>query len=72
MPETKPNRGVLFRNDKEGNDRRPDYVGVANVADSEFKLAAWIRTDRRGAKYLSLSFTLPDDTDDPILKEDTN
>lgn len=70
----KENRGVLFRNQKGDNERRPDYTGVANVAEKEFKLAAWIRTDRRGVKYLSLSFTpSEDDGTDPMLNsEDSN
>lgn len=62
MPETKPNNGVLFPNKKESNERRPDYTGVANVAEQDFKLAAWKRIDRKGNEYLKLSFTETDPT----------
>ena len=70
MPVPKNLRGVLFRNNKANNDRRPDYVGVANVNGERFQLAAWIRTDRRNNNYLSIQFT--ESTDDEMLtREDS-
>lgn len=49
------NTGVLFKNDKQGNDRRPDYKGKINVNGTEFWLSAWIKSSRDGNKYMSLS-----------------
>jgi hypothetical protein len=54
------NRGILARNDKQGNESRPDYRGSINVAGVEYWLSAWIREGREGTKlegqkYMSLS-----------------
>ena len=49
------NSGILFKNDKEGNERRPDYTGKATVDGEEYRIAAWIKNGKKG-KFLSLSF----------------
>jgi hypothetical protein len=54
------NSGLLARNDKQGNDSRPDYRGSINVDGCEYALSAWIKTGRDGTKlagqrYMSLS-----------------
>lgn len=49
------NRGVLFKSDKEGNEKRPDYTGTINVNGTEFQLSAWIKSSKAGSKYMSLS-----------------
>jgi hypothetical protein len=54
------NSGLLARNDKQGNDSRPDYRGSINVDGREYWLSAWIKTGRDGTKlagqkYMSLS-----------------
>lgn len=48
--------GALFKNDKEGNEKRPDYKG--NYTDgegNEFYVSAWIKESKKGDKYMSLS-----------------
>jgi uncharacterized protein (DUF736 family) len=55
MPEyDNTNRGVLFPNDKEGNDKRPDFTGTVNVDGRELRLAAWAAESKTGTKYLQL------------------
>lgn len=59
------NRGVLFQNDKDGNDARPDMTGkiAIRVADFEedengliqVRLAAWQKESSKAGDYLSLS-----------------
>lgn len=49
------NKGVLFKNDKDGNERRPDYRGSINVNGQDFDLSAWIKSSKKGDKYMSLS-----------------
>jgi hypothetical protein len=54
------NSGLLARNDKQGNESRPDYRGSINVEGREYWLSAWIKTGRDGTKlagqkYMSLS-----------------
>jgi hypothetical protein len=54
------NRGMLTRNDKQGNESRPDYRGSINVAGVEYWISGWLREGREGTKlegqkYMSLS-----------------
>lgn len=54
------NSGLLAKNDKQGNEARPDYRGSINVEGREYWLSAWIKTGRdstklAGQKYMSLS-----------------
>lgn len=57
MPKQYDNRntGALFRNNKGGNDKRPDYTGTINVNGTEFWLSAWIKESKAGMKYMQLS-----------------
>jgi uncharacterized protein (DUF736 family) len=57
------NRFALFKNNKEGNENRPDYTGTVTLPDGkEMRMAAWIRESKSGLKYLSgtLSETIAD------------
>ena len=43
------NSFVLFRNDKQGNENRPDYTGKITLEDGkELRLAAWIKEGQKG------------------------
>lgn len=53
------NRGVLFKNDKKGNERAPDYTGKLNVTGKDWSLAAWIKESKSGTKFLSISLSEP-------------
>jgi len=55
--EERNNSGVLFRNNKGGNERKPDYTGHAMVDGKSVRLAAWVRTSTTGNKYLSVAFS---------------
>ena len=54
-------RGVLFKNDKKQGDNHPDYTGSAEVEGVDCWLSAWIKEDKNGKKYMSLSFTRKDE-----------
>jgi len=56
------NRGVLFNNrDRKSSEKDRDYGGKVNVvcpacaAASEHWLSGWIKTSKKGLKFLSLS-----------------
>lgn len=50
------NRGVLFKNDQQGNPKRPQYRGSLNVAGTDYNISAWIRESRKdGSKFMSLT-----------------
>lgn len=56
------NSGALFKNDKEGNENRPDYKGSLNVGGVDFWLSSWIKTSKKGIKYMSLSVQPKEET----------
>lgn len=47
-------RGVLFPNDKDGNESRPDYTGKINVGGVDKRLAAWVSNNDRVGDYLRI------------------
>jgi uncharacterized protein (DUF736 family) len=50
--------GALFKNDKQGNENRPDYTGEIYDADgTKRRIAAWLRESKSGTKYMSLKVT---------------
>jgi uncharacterized protein (DUF736 family) len=48
--------GALFKADKDGNEKRPDYRGSAEIERVEYWVSAWIRTSKKGEKFMSLKF----------------
>jgi hypothetical protein len=63
------NRGVLFFNDKDGKDQRPDMTGHVFIDPDDFekndkglikvRLAAWQKNSANAGDYLSLSASVP-------------
>jgi hypothetical protein len=52
--EQKPNTISVFINDKEGNDKRPDFTGVAVLEDGTvLRVSLWGKKTDAGVKYLS-------------------
>lgn len=44
---------ALFKNDKGGNPKRPDYRGEAQIGGVVYKLAGWIKEKKgSGEKYI--------------------
>ena len=48
--------GALFINNKDGNDKRPDYRGTCEIQGVEYKISGWRRTPKAGDTMLSLRF----------------
>ena len=53
------NRGALYKNDKKGNEKRPDFTGKINVNGQDFDLSGWMKVSKSGNKYMSLSVREP-------------
>jgi hypothetical protein len=53
--EMREGSGSLFKNDKDGNEKRPDYRGDALINGEVLEIAAWIKEGKNG-KFMSLSF----------------
>ena len=50
-------KGVLFKNDKQGNERRPDYRGSCVIINVDMNVSGWIQTSKKtGDKFMSLKF----------------
>ncbi|MDD5688502.1 MAG: hypothetical protein PHE88_11805 [Elusimicrobia bacterium] len=58
--EQRDNSGVLFKNDKKGNEKAPDYTGSGMVDGFEYKFAAWIKEGKKG-KFMSVNFQRKDE-----------
>jgi uncharacterized protein (DUF736 family) len=56
--ELRDGQGSLFRNDKEGNDKRPDYRGQINIGGTFYDVSGWIKEGKKG-KWMSLKVQLP-------------
>lgn len=48
------NSGVLFANEKDGNDSRPDFTGRINVGGVVKRLAAWTKASDKVGEFLSI------------------
>jgi uncharacterized protein (DUF736 family) len=76
MPEfNNTNRGAMFRNDrKKPESKEPDYRGTLNVAGTDYELAGWKRTSKKGVAFLSLTIQLSRNADNqrpaPMDNED--
>lgn len=47
-------RGVLFRNDKGDNPKRPDMTGNLEIDGTKYRVSAWNKTSQKtGAEFLS-------------------
>ena len=57
------NTGALFKNnDKtEEHEKWPDYRGNLNVDGTEYWLSAWLKTSKKGVRYMSLVIKPKDD-----------
>ena len=54
--EHKPGSFALFKNDKEGNEKRPDYTGDGMSLDGKpIKVSAWLKEGKNG-KFMSCQF----------------
>lgn len=54
--EHKENTGSLFKNDKDGNDKRPDFTGTAKVGGIVYKIASWVNNAPDESIRISLKF----------------
>jgi uncharacterized protein (DUF736 family) len=66
--EPKDNSGALFKNDKDGNEKRPDYRGNAVVNGQPMQISAWVKDGKKG-KYLSLQFQTPRKAERPTAPD---
>lgn len=49
------NRGAIFRNEQKDRDTDRDYAGELDVGGTEYWVSGWVKTSKKGTKFLSLS-----------------
>ena len=55
---TNTDTGALFKNDKRGNERAPDYTGdIYDASGNKRRIAAWLQVSKGGKPYMSLKIT---------------
>lgn len=59
--EQKDNSGSLFKHDKQGNEKRPDYSGNCRIDGVDMWISAWLKEGKNGQKFMSLSFKPKDE-----------
>jgi uncharacterized protein (DUF736 family) len=59
------NSGALFKNAKKQKDTQPDYRGSLNVEGTDYWISAWLKTSKKGEKFMSLAVTLQDEAAKP-------
>ena len=57
------NRGALFRDDNKSKDTDRDYSGILDVDGREFWMSGWLKTSKKGIKYLSIAIKPKDEID---------
>jgi uncharacterized protein (DUF736 family) len=55
----KDGTGALFQNDRKGNDKAPSMKGDITIGGIKYKLAAWTKETKAGAKFFSLKAEEP-------------
>lgn len=51
--EKREGSGVIFKNDKKGNEKAPDYSGTAFFNGKDVKVALWVKEGAKG-KFFSM------------------
>jgi uncharacterized protein (DUF736 family) len=51
------NNGALFPNNYKSKDVHPDYKGKITIDGVEKAIAGWVKTDKTGKEYLSISIS---------------
>lgn len=70
--EMKENTFSAFVNDKNGNEKKPDWTGKINIDGKEKRIAIWKRKSASGIEYLSGTIEEPfKPTAEPAAKEET-
>jgi len=66
------NSGVLFKNENKQSDKHADYRGEVNAAGRDYWLDGWVRTSKKGAKFISFKLKPKEEAAKKAPAEDFN
>jgi hypothetical protein len=55
------NAGVLFKNENKQPEKHSDYRGEVNAAGLDYWLDGWVRTSKKGSRFISFKLKLKED-----------
>ncbi len=61
--EQKDNSGAVFSNTKKEKDTHPDRTGDCTIDGRKYWISGWVKQDKNGKQFLSLSFKPKDQVD---------
>jgi len=63
--------GVMFQNNKGGNESRPDIRGECTIDGKDYAFVGWHRVSKKGNNYYSLKFEVAGEKKDaaPLFPE---
>jgi hypothetical protein len=67
--EQKDMTGAVFNNRKKEKETHPDRTGDCTIDGKKYWISGWVKQDRDGKQFLSLSFK-PKDAAIPVAKTD--
>jgi hypothetical protein len=67
--EQKDNSGSLFKNDRKTTERQPDRKGSAMIDGVNYWVSGWVKQDKNGNPWMSLSFEAKDGAQKPAPKK---
>jgi hypothetical protein len=68
--EQKDNSGSVFQNTRKEKDTHPDRTGSARIGGVDYWVSGWLKKDKNGSQYLSLSFKPKDGNQMASLRDD--
>lgn len=57
--ERKNNTATVFLNQFKQKETHPDYTGAGLICGKKMLVSIWIKTDKNGNRYMSMSFQAP-------------
>jgi hypothetical protein len=61
--------GALFKNKEVKSERSPLYSGSCEIEGVEYWISSWIKTSKKGTRFMSLAFTAKEEKSRETIQE---